>query len=77
MEPSAPKKAVNAWKATGFVWEVFFLIAVPTVLFALGGRWLDRRWHLTPWFTLLGLLLALAVSGFLVVRKAKAFQSSQ
>ena len=53
------------------VWELLFLIAVPTTLFALGGRWADKHWHLTPWGTIAGLILAISISGVLVLRKGK------
>ncbi len=67
-------KAVNAARAMGFVWEVLISIAIPTTLFALGGRWLDTRWHTSPWFVLIGLVLSFLTAGALVMRKAKNFR---
>ena len=64
---------LGAWKATGFVWEILASIAVPTTFFALSGRWLDRRWHTSPLFVVIGLLLSLVVAGLLVIRQAKRF----
>lgn len=66
-----PSGTVRAWEAMGFVWDVLVMIAVPTVLFALAGRWLDRTLGVHPLFTILGLVLALILAGLLVYRKAK------
>jgi F0F1-type ATP synthase assembly protein I len=40
---------------------IFFGVAV--VIGVVAGRWADRRWHTTPWLTVVGLLLGVA-SGF-------------
>ena len=62
---------MNTWKALGFVWDVLIAIAIPTVLFALVGRWMDTRWHIAPLFSIIGLVLALAVVVVLMMRKTK------
>lgn len=58
-------------EALSFAWDMVVIIALPTTLLALGGRWLDRRLSATPWFTLLGLAVALGIAYLLVSRKAK------
>lgn len=63
------------WQALDLVWDILLAIAVPSVLFALGGRWLDQRWHTTPLFLILGLLAALGITTLLVIRKAKKLQA--
>ena len=68
-----PKKPLSQLAAIGFVWEVFAAIALPAVVFALLGRALDNRYHLTPWMTLLGFVVAIAISGAVVYRMAKKF----
>ncbi|HWR00117.1 MAG TPA: AtpZ/AtpI family protein [Candidatus Methylomirabilis sp.] len=65
-------KPVSIWEALGFVWELIVMIAVPTIALALAGRWVDQRFHTTPWVTLAGLLLALLICVFIVRRKALA-----
>ena len=65
------KREISTWEAMEFVWEVLIAIAVPTTLFALGGRWLDTKWGTSPWMTVLGLVLALAIAALLVLRKGK------
>lgn len=67
-----PKKDFSALQAVGIVWEILAMIAIPTVLFALGGRWLDARYGTSPWFLAIGLLLSLAVCAFIVVKKGRA-----
>jgi len=65
------KKPVFAMWAMGFVWEVFMSIALPTTLFALGGRWLDERLRVSPLFVLLGLATALGITYMLMRRKSR------
>jgi len=48
-----------------------FVIAAPLILFALLGRHLDKIWHTEPIFLLVGILLALLTSTFLIYRKIK------
>jgi len=63
-------KTISRLEAIGFVWDVFFSVSIPTVLFALVGRWLDTHWHSSPYATVAGLLLSLIVSVLLISRKA-------
>lgn len=65
------KRPISQWEAMEFVWELLILIALPTTLAAFGGRWMDKHWHIAPWGTIIGLLLALAISGTLVLKKGK------
>ncbi len=51
-------------------WELGYLIALPIVFFALLGRFLDKKFDTSPWLLLVGIFLALLVSGFAVARKA-------
>ena len=36
-------------------------LAVPILLFAFLGRWLDRRWETEPWLLLAGCVLGMVV----------------
>ena len=49
------------------------VIAMPVVLFVLGGRWLDERYNHSWLFTVLAFILAALVSGVIVYRKAKRY----
>ena len=66
-----PTQTVRAWQAVGFVWDLLASIAVPTILLALLGRWLDNRWHTTPWLTVVGLVVAIVIAGLMVYRLAE------
>ena len=50
-------------------------IAVPVVVFALLGQYLDNRWGHSPLFTLLGFALAALLSGRMIYQKAKRYGS--
>jgi F0F1-type ATP synthase assembly protein I len=69
-EPSK-KKEITIWDAISIVWDLLFTIAIPTVFFALLGRWADKRLGTTPMFLVAGLILALSSVAFLMVRKGK------
>lgn len=71
-ESDVPKR-ISQLAAVGFVWDIFFSIALPTTVFALAGRWLDTRWNVSPWMTVVCFVFAIAISGALVYRKAKRF----
>lgn len=49
--------------------ELGFVIAIPLVVFSLGGRYVDRAYDTGPWFFLGGLVLAIAVTTVYVYRK--------
>lgn len=60
--------------ALGIVGDLLFWIALPTGLFALGGRWLDRHYNSTPWFTIGGLVLAVVGAASIVSVKAESLR---
>ena len=49
------------------------IIAVPVVLFALAGKWLDARFGTRGLFLIAGFVLAAAISAVSIARKAKKF----
>lgn len=57
------------WGALSLAWELGYTIAVPIVVFALGGRWLDRKFETSPWLLLTGIFLSLIASSWLVYFK--------
>jgi F0F1-type ATP synthase assembly protein I len=48
-------------------------IAVPAVLAALLGKWLDNRFETEPWLLIVTLAVALAATAVVVVRKARFY----
>ncbi len=57
------------FQALGLAWELGYTIAVPLVIFALGGRFLDRALGTSPWLLMAGVVLSIAVTSWLVYRK--------
>lgn len=63
---------ISRLEALGFVTDVFISVALPTMTFALVGKYLDVRWNTFPYITVIGLILALTITAALITRKAKA-----
>ena len=55
----------------GWAWSLGYRIALPIVLFAVGGRLLDKKLGTSVVFLLIGIFLALGVSGWMVYRQVK------
>lgn len=56
----------------GLALQMGYLIAIPLVAFALGGRFLDSVLLSSPLFFLIGILTAIVCSTVLVYRKTSA-----
>lgn len=63
------KKSEKQFSALGLAWELGYTIAVPLVIFALGGRFLDKKLGTSPWLLLAGILLSIAISSYIVYKK--------
>jgi F0F1-type ATP synthase assembly protein I len=59
----------SSWSALGFAWELGYSIVIPLVLFALGGRYLDKQLGTSPWLLLAGLAISLVLTSFIVYHK--------
>lgn len=70
-EKTPQKKDFSALQAVEIVWEIGVAIALPTITFALGGRWLDKKFDTSPWFLVIGLFLSLTLVGFIVMKKGR------
>lgn len=60
------------WAAVGIAWQLGYTIAVPLVVLALVGRFLDRKIGTSPWLLLAGIAAALAISSIGVARSIRA-----
>lgn len=68
------KSPQSDWKkAISLAWDLGFFIALPLVIFGLGGRLLDKKINTTPLFFFVGLFVALAITSVGVYRKARQF----
>ena len=63
------KKNENSFSALKLAWDLGFTIAIPIVVFALAGRFLDKKLGTSPWILLIGILLSIAVSSWAVYKK--------
>lgn len=48
-------------------------LALPVIVFVLMGNSLDEKYHHSPFFTVLGFILAALVSGKIIYKKSKAY----
>lgn len=63
-----PKKE-GTWSALSLAWQLGYSIAIPLVVLALLGRFIDKRFGTSPWFLLTGVLLSLVISTISVYKK--------
>jgi len=59
----------NTWSALGLAWKLGYTIAIPLVLFALGGSLLDKKLETSPVFLLAGILVSITITSWLVYKK--------
>lgn len=57
------------FSALSLAWSFGWNIALPLAVLALLGRWLDKKWGTTPWLLISGMILAIAVSSYLMYKK--------
>lgn len=58
-----------------FAFDLGFAIIIPLIIFALGGRLLDKKMDTSPLFLIVGILISLIFTGIAVYKKAKKFSS--
>ncbi len=64
VEPGARGKLARAAEVTGaLIW--------PVAILAVGGAWLDNRWHTAPWLAASGLMIGFAIGVTLLLRLIK------
>jgi F0F1-type ATP synthase assembly protein I len=70
-----PQKS-SFWQALGIAWELGYVIAIPIVVFALGGRLLDKHFNTSPWLLLAGILISIVLSSIGLVWKFKKLMNT-
>ncbi len=68
-KPQKIKEKSQVWSALSLAWQLGYSIAIPLVVFALGGRLLDKKLGTSPWLLMTGIFLSLIVSTFSVYFK--------
>lgn len=71
------KSNQESWSAASLAWELGYLIAVPLVVLALVGRFVDKKYGTSPWFLLAGIVLSILVSSYAVYNKSKEIIDKQ
>ncbi|MBU2509183.1 AtpZ/AtpI family protein [Patescibacteria group bacterium] len=65
------KPKITPWIAMGIVGDLVATVAVPTVIFALLGRWMDEKFSTKFVFLTIGLALALFIVAKIVIKKGR------
>ena len=63
--------------AVRLAWNFGYIIAIPAAAFGFGGAYLDKTWGTSPMFILIGLALALTVSGMGIWRVVRQITGLQ
>lgn len=63
------KNKQNSWSVLGFAWELGYSIAIPLVIFTLGGKFLDNKLGTSPWLLLISMLLSIGITFYMVYSK--------
>ena len=69
-----PTKVQSWYLVLGIAGQIGYLIAIPAVLFVMGGAWADKYFGTSPILTLAAIPLALAVSAVSVWRVMREVQ---
>ncbi len=67
LTPESSKK-IRVWS---LAWELGYTIAIPIIVFALLGRFADKYLNTSPFLLLLGILISIFVSVFMLYKKVK------
>ena len=59
----------KSFSVISLAWELGYLIAVPLVALTLGGRFLDKKLGTSPLILLVGVVLAIIISSYMVYKK--------
>lgn len=63
------KRGQGFWQAVAIAWQMGYTIALPLIGFALLGRFLDKKLGTTPWLLIIGAVVAILTSTFLLVSR--------
>ena len=67
------KDAFTKWSLINLSVEFGFIIAIPLVIFALAGKFLDHKFNTFPWLTLAGIVLAITSTTIWMTKRIKAY----
>ncbi len=67
-------KKSNTASLMSLAMDLGFTIAIPIVLFGLGGALLDRKLGTSPLFLLIGVVLSIVITSIGIYRKIKSYK---
>lgn len=59
----------SQWSVFSLAMELGYLIAIPLVVFALAGRFVDKKLDTSPWIFLAGICISIVLTTYLVHKK--------
>lgn len=68
---TSPSRYTALWTALSLAWDLGYMIALPLVILALVGRWLDHKWNSSPLMLLVGVVVAFTLSSVWLASKMK------
>jgi predicted permease len=68
------KKKYDIWWALNLLGQLGFVIALPAAFFAYFGAILDKKYHTSPLFILVGIVIALTLSSIWVYKMVKRIE---
>lgn len=71
MPEQEPLKDFSPWEAMGLVWDLVWTVVILTLVFALGGVYLDKLAKTKFLFTAIGFVLLVLVGKKILLKKAK------
>ena len=63
------RKKSSRQLAFSFAWELGYSIIIPLLFFAIGGRFLDKKFDCSPFIFLLAIVFSILVSTFIIYKK--------
>ena len=60
------------WIALGIAWDLGYIIALPIAILGFGGAYLDKLYATSPLFLLIGMGLALLITGIGLYKKVSS-----
>jgi len=63
------KQSNSQWSVFSLAMELGFLIAIPLVVLAMLGKFLDNKLETSPWLFLAGICISILITTYLVYKK--------
>ncbi len=71
LQPTKKPEQQSVWTPLVLAGELGLIIAIPVVVLAFGGAWLDKQYGTSPLLLISGCIIAFLLSAIAVVRKVR------